>query len=98
MELFASILLDIGILMVIVGSCIAKMIHIKEVQLIDEDDIPFWESIFVHLVTNVYWNEFPDFKHRLLVIMSYVLPISGLILVAIGGCLGGVPLLLLHSV
>ncbi len=94
MELFASILIDIGFLCIFVGACFSFFIHCKIIELCIE--LPFFKFFFI-VETIAYWNEFPDLKHRLLVIMVYVLPISGLILVTIGGCLGGSPLVLLYS-
>ncbi len=95
MELFASILIDIGFLCIFVGACFGCFIHCKIIELCIE--LPFF-NFFLIVEGIAYWNEFPDFKHRLIVIMAYVLPILGLILVTIGGCLGGVPLVLFHTV
>lgn len=80
-KLIGSILVDIGYLSLI-GALALHRLYISPES--DKLDVPFWQQIFpLGLIT--YWNGFPDFKHRFLLICSNILPLIGLVLIAYGG-------------
>ena len=88
-ELIGSILVDMGYLSLIVALALGRFYISPE---LDKVDVPFWQQIFpLGLIT--YWNAFPDFKHRFLLVFANILPLLGLVLIAYGGgWLNGHPL------
>ena len=88
MELIGSILVDMGFICGIVAVGIGSYMGEK----LNELDVPFWQKmLFLGSIT--YWNAFPDFKHRFLLVLAYTLSPLGLVLIAYGGgWLNGHPL------
>ena len=88
MKLIGSILVDMGNIALVAALALYRWYIKPEMNKLN---LPFWQYM-LFMGEIMYWKTFSNFKHRFLLVLVYILPPLGLVLLAIGGVwLGGAP-------